>query len=325
MRATLIVALVLLAAPLAGCVVPENMTALREDLGYASVDLPDVVAKARASTLTPRVQEPVTLTADVEGIALRNATIHWSVDGEQAAGRTIERSFGEPGPVPVNLTVEGPEGTAAHDALTLEVRENAVPVPAISIEDAGSLTEGDRVTISGLGSADADGDALTYTWVVDGEQVSTEPQFERTVTAGVHEVKLVVGDGLEESVAFDSYAVARPIAASGEATVDDPVLPIPLDVQEGASGLEATLVHSSHAGVDDVQLVLVGPDGDEVAASRGAPEPGASQGEETIAVDGDALVPGSYSLQARLDRGASATVTIEGVLTYSALARPTST
>lgn len=323
MHARLLLALVLLTPALSGCIVPENMAALREELGYTSVDLADVVAKARASTLSPRVHEDVTFTAEVEGVSMSNATIEWSIGGTDAAGQQVTHVFTEPGPVPVNLAVEGPQGSKATDALTVEVQPNALPEATIAIEDRGNLTAGTPVTISAAESTDPDGDELAYSWVVDGEQVSKDARFSKAFAPGVHEVELTLDDGIDQVVAFDAFAIALPIEASGTVSTDEPTLTIPFEATSGVDAVTLTLEHSTNAGLDDVRIDLLDGDGETVASAQTEPDPGASTATETLEVDGSELPEGSYTVEATLERGVDSTVTIEGVLTYSALAGDT--
>lgn len=323
MHARLLLALVLLTPALSGCIVPENMAALREELGYTSVDLADVVAKARASTLSPRVHEDVTFTAEVEGVSMSNATIEWSIGGTDAAGPQVTHAFDEPGTVPVNLTVEGPQGSKATDMLTVEVQPNALPEATIAIEDRGNLTGGTPVTLSAAESTDPDGDELAYRWIVDGEEVSTDARFSKAFAPGVHEVELTVDDGIDQVVAFDAFAVALPIEASGTVSAEEPTLAVPFEAASGADALTLTLEHSTNAGLDDVRLDLLDADGEAVASAQTEPEAGASTATETLEVDGSQLTEGAYTVEATLERGVDSTVTIEGVLTYSALAGDT--
>lgn len=317
---TLLVGALLLSTPLTGCIVPENMTALRQELGYASVETPELVAKARASTLTPRVHENVTFTAEIEGQPLSNVTLRWTIGEATARGPQASYTFSEPGNRTVELTAEGSHGTLATDRLELTVRRNHAPRPQIAIEDRQALTTGEPVTLSALSSTDPDGDELTYRWLVDGSTLGEGPRVTERFEAGVHRVKLVASDGYNETAAFDRFTVARPLGLEANLTATEPEAQLAFDVRPNAEQLAVQLTHSTRAGTEDVQLVLLGPDGNEVAASRTDPEPGSSQAKETLTVDGDQLTPGAYTLEARLDRGVSSTVTIEGVLTYSTLA-----
>ncbi len=319
----LLAGLLLLLAPLTGCIVPENMSELREELGYASVEIPDVVAKARASTLEPRVNETVSFTATVDGITQEAAEIAWNLDGAEATGSTVDHVWLTPGVATVELTVTGPDGQVATDAIELTVHDNAPPTPVITVETGEPLLAGEPITLTATDSMDPDGDVLGHTWTIDGTQAGTGPRIEASLTPGLHEVTLTTSDGLNEVTAFRSLAVAQPFSETGSLEMASTERSIGFTVHQGASLLEVTLDHSTRLGFDDVDLVLLDSQGEEVTASRTEPEIGSSQAGEAISLDGSSLPPGAYTLEAQLVRGTAAQVTIEGVLTYSPL--PTTT
>ncbi len=53
------------------------------------------------------------------------------------------------------------------------------------------------VTLDGSGSSDADGDALTYSWTLDGNEVSTDASFSTDLADGSYTFTLTVSDGEE--------------------------------------------------------------------------------------------------------------------------------
>jgi hypothetical protein len=53
------------------------------------------------------------------------------------------------------------------------------------------------ITLSGLGSTDPDGDALTFTWVIDGTTTLSGAMVNVCLDAGCHTVELRVSDGTE--------------------------------------------------------------------------------------------------------------------------------
>lgn len=314
---TILAVAVLLSAPMAGCIVPENMTALREELGYASVEPVELAATARASTLTPRVAEEVTLTAEIEGAPLANASITWRVGDDTFSGRSLELDFEAPGTVPVNLTVEA-DGAVAHDAITLTVQENHPPTAVITVPARDTLVAGKTATLSGTSSTDPDGDTLEHAWEIDGEPIGAGATVEHAFTPGLHEIKLTVSDGLETVVAFDTVAAAERFDAAGNLSLTEDVLTHGLEVGTGVAELAVTLTHTTRLGVDDVDLVLLDADGEPVAAASTSPAPGASTASERLTVPGGDLDAGAYTLETRLERGASSTVTLEGTIAYQA-------
>lgn len=314
--ATLTVA-VLLMAPLSGCLVPQNMTQLREDLGYASVDRPDLVVKARASSMTPVVNETVSLTGDVEGVPLSNATVTWTIDGEPREGRTVEAVFEEPGPVNATVTASADDVTAS-DSITLDVVANRAPVPSIEIPDRERLADDAPVRLDGQPSTDPDGDALTYAWTVDGEPVGEEATVELDLDPGVHRATLTVHDGIAEATEEVAFAVDQVLATEGTVSAEDDTLAVGLEVRQGVEALEVAFEHTTAAGVDDVDLTLVDADGEPVVTANDEPEAGASTASGTLEASSSDLAPGAYTLEATLERGTSADVTWEGTLAYAA-------
>lgn len=314
-HATLAIA-VLLMAPLTGCLVPQNMTQLREDLGYASVDRPELVVKARASSMAPTVNETVTLTADVEGVPPANASVTWTIDGQAREGRTVETVFETPGTVEASATASVDDVTAS-DTITLDVTPNRAPVPSIDLPDRGSLTDTEPVRLDGQASSDPDGDALSYAWTVDGEAVGQSETVDVDLDPGVHRATLTVDDGLVDATQQTQFAVDQVLAAEGTVSTGDDTMAVGFEVREGAEGLEVAFEHTTTAGMDDVDLTLVDADGTPVATASGEPEPGASTASQTLEASADELAPGAYTLEATLERGTDAELSWEGAVAYA--------
>lgn len=316
MRPTLLLAGLLLLPAVTGCIVPENMTVLKEELGYASVDLPDVVVRIQAEDTQPRVDVPIELTARIDGISEVATNVTWRLGhGQEAYGPTIEHAWTTPGPETVNVTVTPPEGPAVYDELTVQVHDNQAPLPAITVEDRGDLVDGDMAVLSAVESTDPDGDPLVHTWTLDGEP-HEGPRIEQQVTAGLHDVQLVTSDGFTEVTVFDTFAVDLPIQREARLDVQAPTVEMPVQVEPGVDGLQASLTHTTTAGLDDVRFALLDGDGEVVAETQSEPSLGASEATEHLKVNGAELAAGTYTLQGELVRGIQAEVTIEGVLGY---------
>lgn len=316
MRPTLLLAGLLLLPALTGCIVPENMTVLKEELGYASVELPDVIVRIRADDTQPRVDVPVELTAVIEGVPAVATNVTWRLgQGQIAYGSTVQHAWSSPGPVDVNVTVQPPEGPPAYDSLTIHVHDNQPPLPAITVEDREDLQDGDMVVLSAVESSDPDGDPLVHTWTLDGDTLEG-PRVERQVTAGLHDVQLVTSDGWTEVTVFDTFGVDLPITRQARLSVQAPTAEVPVEIQEGATSLTADLVHSTTLGLDDVRLSLLDAEGEVVAQAHSEPDLGASQATEHLEVDGTDLSPGAYTLKAELVRGVQAEVTLDGLIAY---------
>lgn len=88
-------------------------------------------------------------------------------------------SFGGPTPPPIEPTNEAPVADAGADQ---------------SMDATGQTTP---VTLDGSGSSDADGDALTYSWTLDGNEVSTDASFSSDLADGSYTFTLTVSDGEE--------------------------------------------------------------------------------------------------------------------------------
>jgi hypothetical protein len=314
-RVTLLASLVLV-APLAGCLVPEDMPELREDLGYASAEPPELVVKARATTLTPAVGENVTLTAEVEGVPASNATLAWTVGGEAIDADTVERAFEQPGTVNATVTAEA-DGATARDRLSLDVAANEPPTVDLEVPDAGELVDREPVVLR-ADADDPDGDQLALSWTVDGEGAGEGASIEADLAAGIHRAQVEVTDGRATARASTTVAVAHAVAAEGTVSTTDDTVSVGFEAREGADGLTAVLEHTTTAGVDDVDLALVDADGETVATASDEPEPGASTATERLEVPADNLTPGAYTLEATLERGTEATADLEGRLAYAA-------
>ncbi len=114
---------------------------------------------------------------------------------------------------------DGTEDSAADSA---RISAGQTPVNTQPVADAGldqSVLVGDRVSLDGSRSSDADGDALTYRWsladVPDGSEASladpasVSPGFTADV-AGRYVVQLIVEDGLVESAPDSVTVMAAP-------------------------------------------------------------------------------------------------------------------
>jgi len=146
----------------------------------------------------------------------------WEFDDGFAPQATaqVSRSYTTPGTWSAQLVVTDDAGVANSTASDeMSVRVNAAPVA-----DAGPNQETDvlQVTLDASASADADGDALVYTWDLgDG----SPPRMGQVIThvyprSGTFPVTLRVDDGtgLSNSSAIDATTVvvnARPLADAG--------------------------------------------------------------------------------------------------------------
>lgn len=316
---TLVASLLLVLSATSGCIVPEDMPALREELGYASVEQPDLVVKARATTLTPTVEQPVELSAEIEGLPLDAVELTWDVNGTTYEQATIEVSFAQPGTHPVELTATGPNGTSAEDAIQIEAIPNQAPEPELRVEDAGELWAHEPVVVRAEGSTDPDGDELSYDWRLDGEPVDAGPVLEADLEAGPHHVAVTVSDGHAEATREESFAVDQLLDREANLTAQDTETRFTVPVAASLETATLELTHTTQAGLDTVNFTLLTPDGEALVSTQTDPAPGDSQANQRIELDAEALEAQPHTLVLSLERGTEAVATIEGVFTYSPL------
>ncbi|NQV50263.1 MAG: DUF5011 domain-containing protein, partial [Candidatus Marinimicrobia bacterium] len=98
-------------------------------------------------------------------------------------------------PTNTNVTISGSQTVSS--ATWCPAAPNALPVA-----DAGadqlieSLTGSENVSLDGTGSSDPDQDNLTYSWVLNGSEVSQAASFTTSLGYGVHTFTLTVDDGI---------------------------------------------------------------------------------------------------------------------------------
>ena len=145
-------------------------------------------------------------------------------DGAKALeGSKVSRSFEKPGIYTATLTVTDNSGASngkAQDRVQIFV--NHMPVAAAG-QDV--LTNSLAVEFDGSGSADADGDRLTYTWDPgDGSAFKKGVQVKHTYSkGGTYPVILTIDDGLGLSNSINSASIIvrineAPLASAGRDT-----------------------------------------------------------------------------------------------------------
>jgi PKD repeat protein len=187
--------------------------------------------------------DQVTAAATVERASGRFA-IGWQIDGvafPKANGRTeIPLTFKDLGAHTITVGVADdttPAGQPVTVTKTVLV-QNAAPVAAIAQNLVAPVT-GDEITISSA-STDADGDALTCAWDLNGDGTFEQPgcSVTRTIAkAGTFNVALRVSDGAATDTVTRTVTVAnRPPVASIAVAPDAPLTGDELTLDGRGSG-----------------------------------------------------------------------------------------
>ena len=156
------------------------------------------------------------------------ARYHWDFhDGGSADGDVVTHAFAKPGQYTVELTVADNSGHAdATDFSQIKVTVNQAPVA-----DAGpdlSVAPGQKFTLSGDGSGDADGTITAWRWDVEGSDkvlqgARPELSFDKS---GIYTLRLTVTDDSSASnrTAQDDVKIEvnqRPVAEAGRDVFSD--------------------------------------------------------------------------------------------------------
>jgi large repetitive protein len=152
----------------------------------------------------------------------RIATYRWdfSDQPEPTFGQQVVRAYAAPGVYTAQLTVTDDSGAInAVSQDELEIRINHAPVA----EAGPDITTGEStITFDGSGSADADGDPLTYVWDFgDGSPAAAGERISHTYAdGGIYPVVLTVDDGTGLSNASDRASLTvtinrAPVADAG--------------------------------------------------------------------------------------------------------------
>ncbi len=309
---TILAVTLLLTAPLAGCIVPQNMQALREDLGYASLDPLEIDLTIRAETTTPSLEQPVRFTAEIQGAPDANVT--WSIQDEPTHnGTTLEHRFQEPGLHTLHATARTPNATA-HDTINVTVQDNQAPQANITLPNHDALTTDDPVTLSAEASTDPDGDPLTYRWTHDGDEIGTRERIQLQPGPGLHTVHLTVQDDHDVDTATQRFTVDQPLSEQATLTPTNDTHTLTLTAHESIHQLHLELDHTTTLGLETIQITLLDED-EPLATATTDPDPGASSAHATLT--SDELTPGAYVLEATLERGLQTDLTLEGTLAYA--------
>jgi hypothetical protein len=188
----------------------------RQAAAQLAADMPGVISTLKSQItapgdLTPSAGGPYTgtvgvpvsfdATASTTPAGAGPLSYAWDLTGSgtftDATGATPQFTFSQPRSGLVGVRVTNAAGASATTYAPIAVAAVA-PLPAISAETPGpgptTITPGTAQTFS-ASATDASGSALTYTWTLDGTQISTAPTFTRTfgtADVGLHDVGLAV-------------------------------------------------------------------------------------------------------------------------------------
>jgi hypothetical protein len=171
---------------------------------------------ANADPLTYKwalIYKPATSTASLSSTTIFNPTFTGDVPGTYVAGLVVN------------------DGKVSSEAsVTTIIVASANSVPVANAGAAQSVLTGATATLDGTGSTDANGDTLTYSWVLSAPSGSaatlsssteSKPTFRADVT-GTYVASLIVNDGKANSVVASTRVTAAtantaPVASAGSA------------------------------------------------------------------------------------------------------------
>lgn len=232
---------------------------------------------------------PLTVTFDGGGSTSATGVIseyQWDFGSDATgAGETVSHTFTDVGIHEVTLLVIDDTGASGESTVQIEV-VNSAPVAVVSVEPASGTADAPvTVTFDAGASSDADGDIITYDWIIDGLPAGTgatvSPTFGRS---GNYDVNLVVTDSrgaISSSRLHYSVGNSAPVAvftttpdtaigagpllvtfdASGSHDPDGAITGYQWDFGDGATGTGSTVSHTFMSGTYTVTLSVEDDEG----------------------------------------------------------------
>ncbi|HSR69973.1 MAG TPA: PKD domain-containing protein [Acidobacteriota bacterium] len=253
---------------------------------------PTVSCNPAQTTITEG--ESATVNARVSDPDDDNLTMTWSASGgrlsDSGTSATFDSTGLEAGRYTVKLDVSDGEATASCSA-DVNVEKNKQP-PTITCQPGSvSVTKGESATLNAQAS-DPNGDALTYSWTVNGQSVSNNsPTFEfgtaqRNPGSYTVEVTVTDVDGMTASCSFDVTVNRRPNNC--------PEVSLSVDPTEVYAG-------------EDVQATaqISDPDGDPFTVEWSVDGRTRTGSGNSFTIDTSGLAGGSHTVEAKAtdDRG----------------------
>lgn len=145
----------------------------------------------------------------------------------------------------ITLTVTDSTGRSTNATLVVAVHVgNFPPSPTMSSpQGAGSYFSNIPILLDGRGSSDPDSTSLTFVWFDNGVEVARGAVNNTTLTAGAHDITLVVSDGAKSAQVIVTITVGGP--------ADVPPRFVAVDPANGTV-LTGTVVLSGNLEVDPV-------------------------------------------------------------------------
>lgn len=203
----------------------DSMTVYEEiEPPEASIDAPSTVDVGESFDL------------DASGSSGEELSYSWDVDGSGESGESVSTSFDSEGSYSVDLTVEDWQGQTDSASTTIQAELEDVDA---DISGAGSSMVGEEVEFDGQYSQGHDG-IDSYTWEIDGEQVSSSSSFTRTFDEpGDYTVELTVEDGAgQQDTTTETHTVEleKPTASFSVPSSVEAGESVTLDASESSEG-----------------------------------------------------------------------------------------
>ncbi|MCR9131878.1 MAG: PKD domain-containing protein [bacterium] len=160
---------------------------------------------------------PITSKANVEFAANQSTDLESDIqsylwdfgDGNRASGPQVSHTYQSTGTYTVKLTVDD----GASLANSVQTSEHVIVVNSYPIASFFAPTvvgPGERFTVDGTASTDAEGEISSYEWIVNGAPTTTGPQASLELESpGLHTVGLTVTDnsGFDEAKGFSAQQI----------------------------------------------------------------------------------------------------------------------
>lgn len=215
------------------------------------------------------------LEASVQPPNVTNPVVTWTSNNPEIVevdsnGRIAGVSVG-------NTVVRATIGGFSSIVSVIVSASNSSPTANISFAPASGGVTGTEYTFDGSGSSDPQGDSLTYTWLIDGSEITGEEVVYTFTNAGTFIIELTVGDGELESTIEETITITEALSGENDITaitIDGVITPSAvIDFENHTASLQLTsetndVTSSSQIGFivsDGAVLELIGGTSTEAA------------------------------------------------------------